>query len=59
MFPERDGSKMNRRSVEIWEEKRKREKKADKESEIYFILELNLPRERLDIIKTDTMRNLI
>lgn len=37
----------------------KKRKKADKESEIYFILELNLPRERSDIIKTDTIRNLI
>lgn len=56
MLPERDGSKMNRRSIEIWEEMRKRGKriKGDKESEIYFVLELNLLRERSDIIKTDT-----
>lgn len=38
---------------------REEKKKRDKESEIYFILELNFLKDRSDVTQTDITRNLI
>lgn len=55
--PERDGSEMNRRRGDL--SKYGRRKRERDENEIYFILKLNLLRERSDVIQTDMIRNLI